>query len=75
MKKKSFIIILLNLTTFSLPLIGQSSFNYIYDPTGNRISRTVTIGGGTQKSLGGLVNCGGIPSIKSLITFLTIITK
>lgn len=30
---------------------AQNSYSYVYDNAGNRISRTVVIGGGTQKSL------------------------
>ncbi|NOY38045.1 MAG: T9SS type A sorting domain-containing protein [Chlorobi bacterium] len=51
MKRKSFTIILIYCTTLFLPLFGQSSFDYLYDPAGNRISRTVVVGGGTEKSL------------------------
>ena len=32
-------------------LHAQNSFEYTYDAAGNRISRTVSVGGGTQKSL------------------------
>ncbi len=51
MKKKVLVILFLTLMSSFEMLLSQSSFSFKYDPAGNRIRRTVTVGGGTQKSL------------------------